>query len=271
MELYVHWWCINIKVLFVGDVCGSIGCDMLEKHLRKLKKENEIDFTVVNGENSADGNGITRNSAARLLNMGADVVTGGNHSFRREEMLSVYEENPYILRPHNLKQYDFGSGYCVVDKGRYRIAVINLSGRIYLERLEADNPFIEADALIERAKQDGAGVILVDFHAEATSEKRAMGFYLDGTVSVVVGTHTHVQTADSQILPKGTGYITDLGMTGPKQSVLGVKSDIIINRLRDNDMSKFELADGSCAINGCIFEIDEKTGKTLSVKSIMVE
>ncbi len=244
---------------------------MLSRHLSKLKIKYGIDFTVVNGENSADGNGITPVSAECLFNIGADVITGGNHSFRREEMLPVYEENPFVLRPDNIKTHSFGSGYCIVDKGRYKIAVINLSGRVYLERQEADNPFTSADLLIARAKQDGANVILVDFHAEATSEKRALGLYLDGSVSAVFGTHTHVQTSDWQILPGGTGYITDLGMTGPKQSVLGVKSEIIINRLRNNDMSRFELADGPCILNGCIFEIDEKTGKTVDATGIIIE
>ncbi len=252
-------------------MCGSIGCDMLSRHLSKLKIKYGIDFTVVNGENSADGNGVTPNSAEHLFNIGADVLTGGNHSFRREEIFSLYEDNPFILRPDNISTHNFGSGYCIVDKGKYKIAVINLSGRIYLERQEADNPFTAADLLIARAKQDGASVILVDFHAEATSEKRALGLYLDGSVSAVFGTHTHVQTHDWQILQGGTGYITDLGMTGPKQSVLGVKSDIIINRLRNNDMSRFELADGPCMINGCIFEIDEKTGKTVDVMGIFIE
>ena len=150
------------------------------------------------------------------------------------------------------------------------LCVINLSGVIYLEKLKAQNPFVCADELIEKAKSDGANIIVVDFHAEATSEKRALGFALDGKVSVVFGTHTHIQTADNKILPQGTGYITDLGMTGPEDSVLGVKKEIIINRLKSNDMSKFELADGKATLNGCIFEIDEKTGKTLDTKRVLI-
>ena len=152
--------------------------------------------------------------------------------------------------------------------GRHLCAIINLSGQIYLERANADNPFKCVDALLDRAKKDGAKYIFVDFHAEATSEKRAMGFYLDGKVSAIFGTHTHVQTADAQILPNGTGYITDLGMTGVINSVLGVKNDIIINRLRDNDMSRFEQASGKCMLNGCVFDIDENTGLTKSIYSI---
>ncbi len=260
-----------MKILCIGDVCGSIGCEMLERHLNKLKKQYSIDLTIVNGENSADGNGIVPSSAEWLLNIGADVITGGNHSFRREDILNYYDEHPFVLRPQNLNTTDSGSGYYLCDMGRNKVAVINLSGRIYLDRLEPDNPFIAIDLLLLRAKDEGANIIVVDFHAEATSEKRAMGFYLDGKVSAIFGTHTHIQTADAAVLPKGTGYITDLGMTGPKHSVLGVKSDIIINRLRDNDMSRFELADGPCILNGCIFEIDEKTGKTLSVAPIWIE
>lgn len=260
-----------IKILCIGDVCGSVGRRALSKHLPALKNKYSIDFTVINGENSADGNGVTPSSANELFNYGADVITGGNHSFRRKEVFDFYEENPYILRPHNMRSSEFGSGYCLFDAGKTSIAVINLSGMVYLEKNAVDNPFYAADELIARAKNDGADIILVDFHAEATSEKRALGFYLDGKVSAFWGTHTHVQTADCQILPAGTGYITDLGMTGPKQSVLGVKSEIIINRLKDGDQSKFELSDAEPMINGCVFEIDEKTGKTINIFSIYEE
>lgn len=260
-----------MKILCIGDVCGSIGCEMLGRHLSNIKREHGIDFTVINGENSADGNGVMPLSADFLLSIGADVITGGNHSFRREEIFAYYDTHPYVLRPHNLKVADYGSGYYLADLGRNKIAVINLSGKVYLERQEADNPFTIADELLIKAKEDGANIILVDFHAEATSEKRALGLYLDGKVSAVFGTHTHVRTADLQILPNGSGYITDIGMTGPKNSVLGVRSEIIINRLKSNDMSRFELASGPCMINGCVFEIDEKTGKTKSVIPIYYE
>ena len=163
-----------------------------------------------------------------------------------------------------------GKGYCLVDFGKLSLAVINLSGKIYLEKSGAECPFKMADELIEKAKNDGAKIIIVDFHAEATSEKRALGLYLDGKVSAIFGTHTHVQTADEQILQNGTGYITDLGMTGPIDSVLGVKKEIIINRLKSNDMSKFELADGECSLNACIFEICEDTGKTVKIERINI-
>ena len=256
-----------MRVLCVGDVCGSVGCNYIAKVLPSLRREEKIDFTIVNGENSADGNGITPYSAQLLFSVGADVITGGNHSLRRREVHAMLDENPYLLRPDNIKS-DYGSGYALVDLGRVRAAVINLSGQIYLDRHAPSNPFEAADALIERAKSDDARLIFVDFHAEATSEKRALGFYLDGKITALFGTHTHVQTADAQILPGSTGYITDLGMTGPIDSVLGVKKEIIIDRLKNNGLSKFELSDGPCMLNGCIFDVDIVTGKTVAVKSV---
>lgn len=259
-----------MKVLAIGDVCSVDGCEYALRRIPEIKRKENVDFTIVNGENSAVGNGILPQSADMIFAAGADVITGGNHTLRRKEFYDMLDNNPFVLRPHNLSNAEYGSGYCLFDMGRCTVAVINLSGQIYLERLNADNPFKCADELLERAKGDGAKYIFVDFHAEATSEKRAMGFYLDGKVSAVFGTHTHVQTADEQILPCGTGYITDLGMTGVINSVLGVKSDIIINRLRNNDLSRFEQASGECMLNGCLFDIDETTGLTVSVKRIHV-
>ncbi len=260
-----------MRILAVGDVCGFVGCQYVRKILPALKREKAIDMVVINAENSADGNGVTPYSADYLFGVGADVLTGGNHSLRRAEVYDYLDANDFILRPQNLPEAQNGKGYCLVDFGRIQVAVINISGKIYLDRLNASCPFATADELIEKAKADGAKIILVDFHAEATSEKRALGLYLDGKVSAFFGTHTHVQTADSQILPNGTGYITDLGMTGTIDSVLGVKKEIIINRLKSNDMSKFELADGDCMLSGCIFEIDEKSGKTVDIERIYIE
>lgn len=252
----------------MGDVCAPDGSAYALKIIPLIKREESIDLVIVNGENSAAGNGITPDSADIIFASGADVITGGNHTLRRKEFYDTLDSNPFVLRPHNLKDTDIGSGYCLLDMGKFLVAVINLSGQIYLERVNADNPFKCVDLLVKKAYADGAKYIFVDFHAEATSEKRAMGFYLDGRVSAVFGTHTHVQTADAQILPRGTGYITDLGMTGVINSVLGVKNDIIINRLKDNDMSRFIQASGDCMLNGCIFDIDEKTGLTKAVKRI---
>ncbi len=259
-----------MKILCVGDVCGAIGCDTVRERLPELKKQYGIDLTVINGENSADGNGITPESASSLFCFGADIITGGNHTLRRTEIYQILDSNPNLLRPHNLPDAEWGSGYCLYDMGRTQVAVINLSGRIFLDSLNADNPFIAADCLIDRAKSGGAKIIIVDFHAEATSEKRALGLYLDGRVSVFFGTHTHIQTADEQILPLGTGYITDLGMTGPKNSVLGVRSDIIISRLKDKNMQKFFLADGECILNACVFTVDDATARVISVERIYI-
>ena len=257
-----------MRLLAVGDVCGNVGCEEIHSKLPLIKRRYNIDAVIVNGENSAVGNGITPETAEYIFSCGADIITGGNHSLRRREIYGFMDDNPYILRPHNLPDTTVGSGYCIMDFGRFSLAVINLSGIIYLEKCGAENPFDAADMLIEKAKADGADIIAVDFHAEATSEKRALALYLDGRVSAFFGTHTHVQTADEQILPNGTGYITDLGMTGPVNSVLGVKSDIIINRLKSKDLSKFEFADGEGMLCGCIFEIDNKTSKTVAIERI---
>lgn len=259
-----------MRILAVGDVCGSIGRSYVRRVLPALKKQRNIDMVIINAENSADGNGITPQSADELLNIGADVLTGGNHSLRRSEVYDYLDEKDFVLRPHNLSEAQNGKGYCLVDFGSVQVAVINLSGKIYLEKNSVSCPFSVADELIQKAENEGAKIVVVDFHAEATSEKRALGLYLDGRVSAFFGTHTHVQTADEQILQNGTGYITDLGMTGPIDSVLGVKKEIIINRLKDNDMSKFELADGDCFLNGCIFEIDNKSGKTVKIERVSI-
>ena len=256
-----------MRILCIGDVCAPSGTETLLKALPTLKKTLKADAVIVNGENSAEGNGISLWSSGVIFSAGADVITGGNHTLRHREIHEILDQNPFLLRPHNIDA-PYGSGYCLLDLGRVQIAVINLSGQIYLEKEKATNPFLAADELIEKAKSDGARLILVDFHAEATSEKRALGFYLDGKVTAVFGTHTHVQTNDAQVLPNGTGYITDLGMTGVEQSVLGVKKEIIINRLKSNDMSKFEFAEGDCILNGCLFDVDINTGLCLSAEPV---
>jgi len=258
-----------MRTLVIGDVCGLIGCKYLSKVLPDIKEKYNIDFTVVNGENSADGNGITPESAEQIFLAGADVITGGNHTLRRREIHPMLDENPFLLRPENIPS-DYGKGYCLFDMGRTVAAVINLSGRIYLDNLKATNPFEAADELVDKAKNDGATHIFVDFHAEATSEKRALGIYLDGKITALFGTHTHIMTADLQILKGGTGYITDVGMTGPKDSVLGVESSIIINRLKDGDTEKFRLAEGKCLLCGCVFESDS-FGKTVKIEPVYLE
>lgn len=257
-----------MRILAIGDVCGEQGCERLLKELPKFKRENGVDFTVVNGENSADTNGISGHSAEMILNAGADVVTGGNHTLHRKDFRNLLDENERLLRPDNIPNAEYGSGYCLVDMGYAKVAVINLLGQVYLDMHAAENPFICADRLICRAKADGAKVILVDFHAEATSEKKALGFYLDGKVSAIFGTHTHVQTNDAAILQNGTAYITDLGMSGPVQSVLGVRPDIIIERFKNGEKGRFVLAEGENTIEGILFEVDPKTSKAEWIKTV---
>ena len=257
-----------MRILAVGDVCSEAGCSRLLSVLPKFKKDNSVDFTVINGENSATSGGISKQSAELLLSAGADVITGGNHTLNRKDFRPLLDENERLLRPHNLPNAEYGSGYCLVDMGYTKIAVINLLGQIYLDMLGAENPFFCADVQIEKAKADGANIILVDFHAEATSEKRALGFYLDGKVSALFGTHTHVQTNDAQVLPLGTAYITDLGMSGAINSVLGVEPDIIIERLKNGEKGRFVSAEGDAVIEGMLFDVDAKSGKALWAKAV---
>ncbi len=247
-----------MKILMIGDVVGQIGCDCLGRNLPRLRREYHADFIVVNGENSANGNGITAESAQQLFELGTDVITTGNHCFRRH-CESIYE-NPRILRPANFPEGTVGSGIYTADMGRTQLTVINLMGTAYMEPL--DNPFAIADALLAQTESK---IILVDFHAEATAEKRAMGFYLAGRVSAVVGTHTHVQTADSELLEGTTAYITDLGMTGPMRSVLGVVPELAVQKLRMHTPVAFSEAQGDCMINGACITVDDRSGKATDI------
>ena len=255
-----------MRILALGDVVGGVGCNALKKALPKLKLDKNIDFCVANGENSADGNGILKISAETLFSIGVDVITGGNHTYRRPEFLPYLDENDFIIRPANFPKDAAGMGSCIYDMGRSKIAVINVMGVVYMDAL--DSPFDTIDKEIEKAKQNGCNIILVDFHAEATSEKKAMGYYVDGRVSAIFGTHTHIQTNDLQIFENGTGYITDLGMCGSMNGILGVKTESIIHKFMVKTPNVFEAAEGNCKINGAYFEIDEKTGKCLAAQRV---
>lgn len=257
-----------MRILCVGDVVGSVGCKFLRERLPSLKKIKGIDFVICNGENSADGNGLTPSSARFLFDSGVDCITLGNHAFRRAEVFDFLDENPFVARPENFPEGTTpGTGVLNIDTGRRVITVINIMGNMNIESGLAC-AFETADKALERAE---GRIIIVDFHAETTSEKRAMGYYLDGRASAVFGTHTHVQTSDAQVLPKGTGYITDAGMTGTIHSVLGVKTDIIIERLKTKLPKRFDLAAGECKLEAVLFDIDEKTGHCKSAESIRVE
>ena len=257
----------EIKVLCIGDVVGNSGCEILRQKLTQIKRENNIDICIVNGENSAVGNGMLPNSCDHIFTSGADFITGGNHSLKRREIFEYLDREENIIRPANYGDGVWGRGYGIIDKGSYRVGVINLMGRVYLEG-HAD-PFEAAENIIEELKKE-TKIIFVDFHAEATAEKKALGYYLDGKVSAVFGTHTHIQTSDAQIMSGGTGYITDLGMTGPEESVLGVKKEIIIEKFRKGFTTMFETADTPAFIQGCIFTVDRDSGKTVSVETITI-
>lgn len=255
-----------MNILALGDVVGSGGCDFIRKHLPSLKKLKNVDICIANGENSAAGNGILPSSAQHLFASGVDFITTGNHVFKRKEIYSYLDENNSIIRPYNFHISNPGKGVGIIDAGRVKIGVINLLGKAFING--SDNPFDAADRALKEIED--CKIKLVDFHAESTGEKRAMGFYLDSRVSVVFGTHTHVQTADAQILPKGTAYITDLGMCGANDSVLGVDAQTIITALKTGMPTRFNNSENPCSINGCIFEIDEKSGKALSAQPINI-
>lgn len=253
-----------MNLLFVGDVVGKAGCDFLRDNIYQIKKEYAIDFTVINGENSAQGNGLTPKSFDELVSMGADVITTGNHSFKRRESTQLYDSREILLRPANYPEGVAGHGVAVVDLFPVKIAVVNLMGTIYLDSLE--NPFFYIDRILEGLDTPN---IFVDFHAEATSEKKAMGHYLTGRCTAVLGTHTHVQTADEVILGGHTAYITDVGMTGPEMSVLGVDTQIAIDKMKYHFPVMFRESENPCFINAIAVSFDEKTGKATEIQRII--
>ena len=246
---------MDFKVLAVGDVVGEPGLDRIRRSLRYLKRKTEADFVIVNGEN-ASGVGITPQQAEDILDAGADVITLGNHSFNRREIVDYLDDCPQILRPANYAPQRPGRGMGIFDTKAGPVAVIDLIGRCGMD-FGPDNPFLLVEKLL---KDVNAKLILVEIHAEATSEKLAMGYMLDGKVSAVWGTHTHVPTADAMILPKGTGYVTDLGMTGPKNSILGIKPHQSIQNFRGDLTSRYQWADGPTKLEAVLFTIDTATG-----------
>jgi len=256
---------MDFRILAVGDVVGNPGLNCLRKHLPALRRLHQIDFCVVNGENASMA-GMTPAQAETILDSGADAVTLGNHTWNRRELCTYLDDSRQVLRPANFAPQLPGTGVGVFDTDYGSVAVINLIGRFGMDN-HADNPFTKVDSLLK--KLDGMPV-LVDFHAEATSEKLAMGFQLDGRVSACWGTHTHVPTADLRILPKGTGYITDLGMTGPMNSSLGVKPEQSIALFRGELTSRFEPAPGPCWLCGAIFTIDWNTNRCTGVEQVQI-
>ncbi len=252
-----------MRILFIGDVVGKLGCEGFVRKLPAIKKEHNIDITIVNCENATATNGIMPAQAQFLLDNGADVLTGGNHIFGKKQMFEMLEDSPFIVRPANYPDSAPGKGVAHIDCGRDKLTVINLQGTVFMDSLKS--PFDTLDEILKT--EDCGNIIFVDFHAEATSEKKALGFYADGRISALVGTHTHVQTADEAILPGGTGYLTDAGMTGVQYSVLGAKKEIAIERFMKKLPVPFELEEGEVTVNGVVCEI-ASNGKCQSIKRI---
>lgn len=256
-----------MRILIVGDVSGRSGRRAFAKHTADLKRERGIDLVIVNGENSAGGKGITRESMDELIAGGADIVTTGNHVWDRKEVKAIIDVEPYLIRPGNFPEGAPGKGYCIYPHKYKTVGVMNLMGRAFMTPL--DCPFRKADEIL-RELDGKCDIIILDMHAEATSEKQAMGWYLDGRVNVVVGTHEHVQTSDERLLPKGTAFITDLGMVGARNSILGVKVESILDKFLYMTPVKFEVAEGACIYNALIVEIDNATNKTVGVERINI-
>ena len=256
-----------MKILFIGDIVGRSGREAVLAELENLKYKEDIDFCIANGENASGGLGMSRRAYEELKSAGIDYFTMGNHTFSKPDAGHLLSEGENICRPANYTDFCPGEGYAIVtdSKGR-KIAIMNLMGTVYND-IALTNPFLAADKLIEKIK-NVTNIIILDFHAEATSEKIAMGQYLDSRVSAVVGTHTHVQTADAMILPGKTAYITDVGMTGPQASVLGMKSEIAIKRFLTGEKVRYEQSRNKAVIHAVIIEIDDETGNALSIKAI---
>lgn len=254
-----------MKILAVGDIVGSAGINELKLKLKEIKEKENIDFVIVNGENSAEGMGITEKNFNDIISQEVDVITMGNHTWGKKDIFK-FIDNPKIIRPANYPEGVVGKGYNIYKCKDKKIAVINLIGRVDINIL-TENPFLISKKIIEKI-QNQVDIIIVDFHAEATAEKIALGYYLDGKVTAVFGTHTHVQTADEKILPNGTAYITDIGMTGPEHSVIGMDIKASIKRFETTLPERYKIAEGECIFNGVIFEIDDKTLKAIKIKRI---
>jgi 2',3'-cyclic-nucleotide 2'-phosphodiesterase len=256
-----------MKLLFIGDIVGRLGRDLIRRHARALASHHDADFVIANGENAAGGAGITRENMLEILSAGVDVITTGNHVWDKRETLEFIPNEPRLLRPANYPEGTPGAGSCVVTaKNGVRVGVINVMGRVFLHAI--DDPFRVAEREIARVRGDGAQVLFVDMHAETTSEKIALSYYLDGMVTAVIGTHTHVQTADERILPGGTACLTDAGMTGPHDGVIGIEKDAIIARFVTGLPGRFETATGDPRLNGVIITVNPADGRATAIERL---
>lgn len=257
-----------VKILFVGDIVGKPGRQALSRELHRLVDRHTIDIVIANGENAAGGFGLTVEVAKELFSQGIHLLTGGNHIWDKKEQVPFIFADDRILRPANYPAGALGCGSAVlVTPGGVKVGVLNLEGRVFMKSLEC--PFLVADRELERLKQE-TNIILVDFHAEATSEKSALGWYLDGRISALVGTHTHVQTADERILPQGTAFLTDAGMTGSFDSVIGMGKEETIHRFLTQLPAKFEVAKKDIRLNAVVIGVDEQSGKAVSIERINI-
>lgn len=254
-----------MRILAVGDIVGKTGLNKLKEVLPKIISENNIDFVIVNGENAADGMGITEKMYRDILSFNVDVVTMGNHTWGKKEIFNFIDDKQ-IIRPANYPSNNPGKGYRIFECNNKKIAVINLIGRVTMGVL-SENPFLVTKDIINEIKNN-VDIIIIDFHAEATAEKIALARYLDGDITILFGTHTHVQTADEEILPKGTAYISDIGMTGPKKSVIGMDIEASIKRFETSLPEKYKVAEGTAKLNSVMFEIDDNTNKVKEIKRI---
>lgn len=255
-----------MNILVIGDISGKPGRKMIREILPKIKDKMEIEFTIANGENAAGGVGITREIANELFYHGIDILTMGNHTWDNKDIFNFIDHERRILRPLNYPDGTPGQGSTIIEAPNgLKIGIINLLGRVFLANVEC--PFRTVEKEIAHLQKE-TPIILIDFHAEVTSEKVALGWYLDGKVTAVVGTHTHIQTADERILPKGTAYITDLGMTGSRNSVLGVKTELVIQKFLTQLPVRFEVAKGDEVLCGAIIEIDSNTGKAVKIERV---
>lgn len=256
-----------MKILAIGDIVGEVGVKKVKSTLKSIKEQEKIDFIIVNGENSADGMGITEKIFNDLLNIGVNVITMGNHTWGKKDIFK-FIDNKQLLVPANYNRNVPGNRYGIYECNGKKIAVINLIGRVDVNIL-SENPFMVIDDILEKIK-GRVDIIIVDFHAEATAEKIAMGYYLDGRVNAIFGTHTHVQTADEKILENGTAYITDIGMTGAKKSVIGMNINASIKRFVTTLPERYKSADGEAMLNGCVFEINDEDCRTIKINRIML-
>jgi metallophosphoesterase (TIGR00282 family) len=256
-----------MKLLFIGDIVGRPGRDLVRRHLKALAASLEADLVIANGENAAGGAGITRENMYEMFTAGVDVITSGNHVWDKRETLEFIGAEPRLLRPANYPDGTPGAGsFVALSKSGVRVGVVNVMGRVFLHAI--DDPFRVADREIARVKDDGAQIVFVDVHAETTSEKMALGWYLDGRVSAVVGTHTHVQTADARILPGGTAYLSDAGMTGPHDGVIGMDREAVIARFITGRPTRFEPASGDPRLHGVTVTADPLTGKATAIELV---